>query len=65
NRWGLAAIIGGIAAAGAAAAALFTLRSSAPKVEPLNPGEHAHQADGSDSSASFQAGIADEGTIPN
>jgi hypothetical protein len=48
-----------------AAVALFTLRSSTPKAGTLNPGEHAHQADGSDSSASFEAGIADEGTIPN
>ncbi|MFA6122991.1 MAG: hypothetical protein WCS75_07895 [Sphingomonas sp.] len=50
---------------GVAAVALFTLRSSTPKAGTLNPGEHAHQADGSDSSASFEAGIADEGTIPN
>jgi len=66
GKWGAAAVAGGIAAAGAAAAALLTLRGSTRKAteRPANPGAKAHQPDGTDSSKSFQAGIADENTVP-
>ena len=51
-----------VAAIGAlAGAALLTLRGSTPR---KTAGRNAHQADGTDSSASFDAEIADEGTIP-
>ena len=64
-------IAGGIAAAGVAAAALLSLRSSTPKkgataandAGPAAGG--AHQADGTDSSAQMDAMIADEGMIPD
>ena len=62
-----AAVAGGVAAIGAAAtAALLTLRGSTPKDDAKDaPAKGAHQTDGSDSSASFTAGVADEGSVPN
>lgn len=68
SHWGTAAIVGGVAAVGAAAtAALFALRGTTwNEFEDmlLDKTGRAHQADGTDSSASFEAEIADEGIIP-
>jgi len=61
--WGAAAIGAGVAALGAvAAAAVLAQRQKVTAAEPV--GSRAHQADGADVSRSFQAGIADEGSIP-
>lgn len=67
GKWGAAAIAGGLAAAGAAAAALLTLRGSTSKPgDPAKPKDgKAHQPDGTDSTASFDAKIADENTVPD
>ncbi|WP_271300594.1 hypothetical protein [Sphingomonas sp. CV7422] len=60
NKWGIAAIGAGVATVGAvAAAALLSLRGSTPK------SAKAHSPAGEDASGSFEAGIADENTIPD
>jgi len=67
SHWGTAAIVGGVAAVGAAAtAALLALRGNGlADIEDFFTGsEGAHQADGTDPSESYEARIADAGTIP-
>ncbi len=60
--WGAAAVAGGLGAA--ATIALLTLRGSSRRAKPIAVPQSAHQPDGTDSSASFAAGIADENTVP-
>jgi hypothetical protein len=72
--WKTAAIVGGVGAVGAiATAALLSLKGSTREAltSAFQWGKHdeeaggAHQPDGTDSSAEFNAGIADENAIPN
>ncbi len=64
GKWGKAAVVGSLAAVGAAAtAALLSLRGSTPKN--VKPKGGAHSPDGTDASKSFEAGIADENSVPD
>jgi hypothetical protein len=59
-----AALIGGVAAFGAALTGIILATRKTGLASDATEPTSAHQPDGTDSTASFNAGIADEGTIP-
>ncbi len=62
RSWDAAAIAGGLGAA--ATVEVLSLRGSTSRKKGSSVTKEAHQPDGTDSSASFDAGIADENTVP-